>query len=168
MRTVLDLSLQRGERISLFLLAAILPTLLIFVAFSLSPASEEVAGFPISPMPLLVAQAGALLMMSAVTFWIGRWRGGTGSFANSIITLSWLQIVMVAAQVAFLVLELALPFVAAIVGILALMLMLWLVVNFVAELHGFQSLGLVFVGVIGTLFVLSFVLAFLSSILLGI
>lgn len=160
LRAVLDAPLGAGGRQTLFALAAILPTLLIFGVLSVAGAGQE---FPLGPLILLVLQAGALLLMSFLAFAVGRWRGGIGSFSDCVVALSWLQITMVVAQVACLVVELALPFMGAIIGILALALMMWLATSFLAEVHGFRNTAMVFLSIILTLFLTSFVLALLTS-----
>lgn len=160
LRTVLDAPLGAGGRQTLFALAAILPTLLIFGVLSVAGAGQE---FPLGPAILLVLQAAALLLMSGLAFVVGRWRGGLGSFSDCLLALSWLQITMVVAQVACVVVELALPFMGAIIGILALALMMWLAINFLAEVHGFKNTALVFLSIIFTVFLTSFALALLTS-----
>lgn len=168
LRAVLSLPLDNGGRMALFLLAAILSTLLGFLLISVTPMPPEMEAFPIGPLPLLLLQGGVLLMMSAAAYHVGRWRGGRGSFSDSIVTLSWLQIVMIAAQLAFVLLELALPFLGAILGILTLALMMWIITQFVAELHGFTSTPMVFLGVIATLLAMSLLFGAVSSFLLGV
>jgi hypothetical protein len=46
-------------------------------------------------------------------------------------------------------------------------LFLWLMVNFIAELHGFRSLGAVFAGMILTFFAAALLLALLLGLILG-
>lgn len=160
LREVLDAPLGNGGRQSLFALAAILPTLLIFGVLSTADAWQD---FAIGPMTLLGLQALALTLMAGLAFAVGRWRGGKGSFSDCVLALSWLQITMVVAQVACVVVELALPFLGAIIGIAALALMMWLATNFIAEVHGFSNVAMVFLSIILTLFLTSFVLAFVTS-----
>jgi hypothetical protein len=69
-------------------------------------------------------------------------------------------------QVIQLAAMLVVPPVAGLITILAMGLFFWLLVNFIATLHGFSSLGLIFVMTIltafGFVFVLSLVLTMLG------
>ena len=89
-----------------------------------------------------------------LAFVVGRWRGGRGELADSVILVAWLQFIQLLIVVVQLVVLVALPVLAPIVEVGAVLIFLWLLVNFVAEMHGFRSLGMVFLGI-----VLTFVLA---------
>ena len=75
------------------------------------------------------------------------------------ILIAWLQFIQLLVVAAQILLMIVLPAVAPVLEIAGVILFLWLLVNFVAEMHGFRSLGLVFLGVIitfvGAVFVLS-------------
>ncbi|QUS35405.1 YIP1 family protein [Falsirhodobacter algicola] len=165
LRAILDLEPDAGERGAFVGVAAILPTLLIFLTLGL--AGQAPAILPVSPLALLLVQGGALLFMSALAFGVGRWRGGRGSFADCVLMLSWLQIVMVAVQAGLLVVEIALPPLGPVIGILAMVLMLWLLTNFLMEVHGFTHRGLVLVSIIGTTLGASIVLGIITSLFMG-
>lgn len=167
LRAVLDLPLSAAERWMVAGLSMILPTLMIFISLSLAPMPDGSPMFPLSPFALLGVQGSAILMMSSMTYAVGRWRGGRGSFSDALLTIGWLQLVMVAVQVALLLLELAFPPVAAVLGVVATVLMFWLLTNFVAEVHGFTSLPLTFLGIVATMTLAALVLALLMGPFLG-
>lgn len=166
LRVVLAQPLTLRDRWLVFGLSVILPTLMIALGMMLMPIQGAPA-FPFSPVTLAILQGTAMGVMVLLTFVVGRWRGGKGSFADCLLTVSWLQIVMVAMQAALLLVELALPQVAALLGIVATVVMFWLLTNFVVELHGFNSLPVTFLGIIATLVLAAFLFALILAPFLG-
>jgi len=97
---------------------------------------------------------------------IGRAFGGTGRFEEAMLLVIWLQFIFILVQLVQVLAFTLLPGLAAIITILALGLFFWLLTNFIAVLHGFTSLGMVFVAtilsLIGIIFAMSLVLALLG------
>ncbi|WP_434621772.1 Yip1 family protein [Tabrizicola sp. M-4] len=116
---------------------------------------------PVGPFFWAGMVAFGMLMTAVLAFVVGRWRGGKGELADSVILIAWLQFIQLLLVVLQLVLLVALPIAAPLVEIGSLVIFLWLLVNFVAEMHGFRSLGLVFLGVIITFVVAVFALSLL-------
>jgi len=125
------------------------------------PADPLLPGFAPSPLRAAVVQGGALLVMIGAIYGVGRMMGGTGTLEGTVRLTAWLQFIMLLLQVVQTVFLLILPGVAGLIGMLSIGLMLWLLTNFIAVLHGFRSLGAVFVMILVTTFALSFVLVFL-------
>ena len=82
----------------------------------------------------------------------------------TVLLIAWLQFIMVCIQVVQTALMLIVPPFASLLGIAGLVLFMWLLTNFIAVIHGFRSLGQVFVMILVSLFVLAFVLSILLSI----
>lgn len=118
-----------------------------------------------NPLMLGVAQAGFAVLTVFGTFWIGRMFGGRGRFDTTILYVTWLQVIALAIQVVQLLVLLLIPALYGLIGVIGFGLSLWLFVNFVAVLHGFQSLGLVFAGIFGSVFAMAFVLSLLLSLI---
>jgi hypothetical protein len=78
-----------------------------------------------------------------------------------------LQFILLCVQGAQLVALLVVPPLADLLSVAGLVVFLWLLTAFVAELHGFASMGRVLAGIIGSLFAAAFVLAILVQILIG-
>jgi hypothetical protein len=91
-----------------------------------------------------------MVLTSLQVFAVGRWRGGRGELPDAVILIAWLQFIQLLVVAAQILLMIVLPAVAPVLEIAGVILFLWLLVNFVAEMHGFRSLGLVFLGVIIT------------------
>lgn len=116
----------------------------------------------VTPLTLAVIQGSFLIVTVFLIDFVGRMMGGTGRFADAILAMAWLNAVMIVLQVVQLVLAVALPPLFGLVVLVQVVLSLYLLTAFIAELHGFGSMARVF-GMI--LFVLMGVALGLSFIL---
>ncbi|MEM1066150.1 MAG: Yip1 family protein [Pseudomonadota bacterium] len=150
----------------LILLIVVVLSIILAQLTALIAAPGEVMMESILSNPVVAGsiQLGLLVVIIFAVFWIGRAMGGTGSFEESMLLMSWLQFIMVCVQVVQTVAMITLPPLAGLIGIAALALFFWLMTTFVAVLHGFRSLAQVFVMIV----VSGFTLAFLFSMLLAI
>lgn len=121
--------------------------------------------FLANPALMCAIQLFLLVIMVHATFHIGRLFGGTGSFGGALSVVTWLQFVLACLQVLQTALLFLAPPLADMLGIFGLVLFVWLFTNFVAALHGFKSLGLVFVMILASAFVLTFALSILLTLL---
>lgn len=120
-----------------------------------------------SPVPLAMMQ-GALLVYGAgmVTF-MGRQLGGHGRFADALLLVAWIEFVLILGQVVQMLVMVFFPLVAVLATLALVGLMFWLLVNFVAVLHGFTNLFAVGAGVIAG-FIASALLAGIVLVSLGV
>jgi hypothetical protein len=125
--------------------------------------TDMVIGLFSSAIVAGLVQLVVMLVTIGGVFWIGRAMGGTGSLKESALIISWLQFIMVCLQLVQLVVLVILPPFAGLIGIVALGVFLWLLTNFVATLHGFKSLGQVFVMIIVSTFTLAFLISLLFA-----
>ena len=112
-----------------------------------------------------IVQGGALLMVVYAAHAVGRMFGGSGSFPDAVLLVSWLQFMMVVLQVIQVAALVLVPPLSGMIGIIAITLFLWVLTNFVAALHGFTSLGKVFGMILVTFMAIAFVVAFLLALL---
>jgi hypothetical protein len=98
---------------------------------------------------------------------VGRAFGGRGSFPDAMLVVVWLQLLMLALQVLQLVATVLAPPLAGGIGMVGLGVFLWLMTTFIAELHGFASRGLVFLGIVLTAIGTGFVLGIILIVILG-
>jgi Yip1 domain len=152
-RYLLALKLPENARWLIFLLVASASAILTHVAFNMLPAQDQtyLANAMSSPLRSAAMQAVFLLTTVVGIYRIGRWRGGTGSFADTLLLVSWLQFVLLCLQVVQILALLVLPPVAEILGVVGVVLSFWLLTQFVVELHGFSSAWRVFLMMIGVL-----------------
>ncbi len=151
------------------LLMAVASTVLTHLSFAtMPPESREMWGPAMgSPIRTAMLQWVVLLISVHAIHKVGRWRGGKGSLQGAVVLVAWLQFILLCVQIAQLITQALLPPLSDMLGILGLVLFLWLLTNFTAELHGFSSLGMTFLGIMLTLFAASVVLALIFSLLIG-
>jgi hypothetical protein len=164
-RRIMAIDLSMQERWLALLLMAVVSTLLTHLSFALAPpaAQDFLSEAMSSPLRTAGFQAIVLFAGTLAVYRFGRARAGTGSLANTISLMAWLQFILLLAQVAQVVAEMLLPPLAQLIGLAAVALFFWLLTNFVAELHGFRSLGATFLGVLLGMMALAFVLALLLA-----
>jgi hypothetical protein len=121
-------------------------------------------GLMASPLQAGMVQGGVLLTMVFLTYHVGRAMGGQGSFANALLLITWLQAIMLLVQLVQLVALVVLPPFAGLLSVMGMVLFLWLLTSFVAELHGFESLGRVF----GMILVTAIGLGFIATVFLSV
>ena len=169
-RALLDMRLPTSVRWLSFGLVITGSSVLTVLAVRLSPAGSDPAVQPVLSQPIALAmmQGVVMLIFAQLMFRVGQMAGGRGGFADALLLLTWMQMILMLLQVAQLVLEVALPPAADLLGLFGLVLMLWLVTHFVAELHGFTSLGAVFAGVVGTVMGAGFAASLLLVALVGV
>lgn len=129
------------------------------------PADEGAAVFSISRQPLVLAgmQLVAIVVGAGLMAGVGRMFGGHGRFEDALLLTVWIEVMLLIVQLAQIVLSLALPALAGVLGIIAVALFLWLTVQFTKALHGFTSGPKVLLVMFGTLLVMGFVLSFFMA-----
>lgn len=131
------------------------------------PVPPLIAAMTASPFRAAALQGGIMVLTVVLIHTVGRALGGKGNLPDALLIIVWLQFLMLAPQLLQLAADLVAPALVGIIGLLSLGLFFWLLTSFVAELHGFSSRGLVFLGVIITALVAGFVIAFAIVLLLG-
>ncbi|WP_127900245.1 Yip1 family protein [Solirhodobacter olei] len=157
-----DLVLWEG-----MVLVAIVSVLMIFAEIYIGGGARG-AFVVIAGAPLLMAaiQFATLVLTVAALAGIGRAFGGHGDWSGAMALVVWLQVIMLGFAAAQTVLYLLLPPLADMLGLLSIVVLLGLLTNFAAELHGFTNIWKVFAGVIGAGVVLILTISFLISLFL--
>ncbi|MBE3637730.1 YIP1 family protein [Mangrovicoccus algicola] len=139
-------------------------------AVLLLPGDAAEGGFTIGPLGVAAMQVGGLLATVLAVHHLGRLMGGQGTLERSLLLMSWLEVVMLCVQIVqlavllvFSVLGAATPGLFVVVASFALMM--WVFTAFVAEIHGFHNLWLVFLMIIVSVLAISFVLSLVLSML---
>ncbi|MBV0912230.1 Yip1 family protein [Anianabacter salinae] len=166
LRAVFSLGLGRAEAWQALILMVVVSTLLGEATAALLPVSASIAG-PLLATPLLAFVVQLCLLVVAVfaIFWIGRAMGGTGAFEDAVLTVAWLQFILVMLQLAQIAALVVFPPVAAWLGILGIGLFFWLVTHFTAALHGFTQPGKVFLMVVVSMLGIAFGLSIILSLI---
>ena len=167
MRRVLDLGLPMAARWQALALVAVVSALLSQLSVMLTPmapGTEPLPGFGGGAFRVLILQLVLLVLFVAGLDRIGRAMGGRGTFPDAVLVIAWLQVIMVALQVAQVVALLLVPPMAMLVGLVSVGVFFWMLTGFACELHGFDNRGRVFGVILLSFFALAFVLAFALSI----
>ncbi len=170
LRAVLDIGLPMGAGVVALLLTAVVSALLTQASAALAP----VEGNPIfdlltgSPFRTALIQGSGMLLTAGLVHFLGRAWGGRGRLEDAVRAVAWLQLFMLALQLAEMAsILIMLPQLAMLVALVSVAVFPWLLTMFVAEVHGFQSPLKVFLGILLCTVGLSFVLSFLLVALLG-
>ena len=155
-RVVMGWPLALGERWAILAVMAVASTLSATVFVTLAPESADPAMTMILANPVVFAamQFGGLAVMSGLIFAVGRRFGGIGSFSEVLAIVGWIQVILFTLQLAQVVALILLPPLAVLIGLASLALSLWLLPCFIAELHGFRSAFLTFIGMVAAMFAL--------------
>ncbi|MGG7646355.1 Yip1 family protein [Rhodovulum sp. YNF3179] len=173
-RAVLSIDLPRQALWMIGALAVVLSVIisqlstLLYPSTAMGPMAEMLS----NPALVLGAHGTIFVVTVLATYQIGRAFGGRGSFDASLKIVAWMQVVMLLVQAAqFVALILFAPL-AAMIGLVSIVLFFWIFTLFVTELHGFSSAGAVFAGIvasmIGIIFALSILLGLFSSFIPGV
>jgi hypothetical protein len=144
-------------------LVSILTSILSAIVMLIAP--DEMFNF--TPLQLAAGQMAGLFIAALLIVWVGRIFGGWGRFSDAVALVAWVEAIMFALQLVQFVALFILPMATIVLALVGLGLMIWLMVHFIAELHGFANLWAVFFGMIGTLLTMSFILAALLAAVLG-
>lgn len=160
-RAIIALNPRFDLRWMLLAAAILVSVVLIYVLPVLSGQADQM----LSPWSFAAGQAGLNLLVVFLVAYVGRAFGGTGSFADALLLMGWLQAVTVAMLIAQLVALIVLPFLSLPVTMASIIISLWMLTGFICALHGFQSRALVLVGGVMVFTITTFVLAFILLLL---
>lgn len=167
-RQVMALGLTAGEAGMALAAAAITATLLtVLMQAILGPIGDPaVRDLFDRPFILAISQFSVMAMGAALMWRVGRSFGGTGTFAQALSLVAWLEAVLILLQLAEVVLILVLPSLAALVGIASLFVLFYLLTHFTAALNGFKSLIKTFFAIMLSAFITLIVLSFIVFLLI--
>ncbi|MCU0902899.1 MAG: YIP1 family protein [Tabrizicola sp.] len=151
------------------LLVAVLSAVLASLQANLNPQPMDpiTAAMLASPFRAAVVQWAFLVLSVVLIHRVGRAFGGGGGFADALLIVVWLQCLALVLQVLQLVATVISPPLAGIIGLAGFVAFLWLMTNFITELHGFRSRGMVFVGMALTALATGVVLGLVVILVVG-
>ncbi len=149
-------------------LAVILNALFFGVLGLIPPDSSELAMFDMSPespgLSLMVSALRSVLFAAMLTLG-GRWLGGTGHFMSILSLLVWDQLLQLALMSVAVVVMLISPQLGNMVFLVIGLVLLFVLLNFVNEAHGFASLWRSFAVVLMASMVMFFAMIFIVGLL---
>ncbi len=147
-------------------LMAVLSALLSTVSLLLAPAQTEptmiepsILAMLQNPLQVAILQAVVMVIMAMLAQGVGRMFGGRGNFADALVLIAWTEALLCVLQLAQIALMLVSPALAAAIGLFGMVLFVWVLSNFIAEMHSFASAGKVLFGIIGTVLAVSVLIA---------
>lgn len=161
----------RGHSMSEVALAAALISALGVIFFELSlllsPAGGDAGALLgiTSPVGAFVFQYAMIWITTVVVCYGGRMFRGVGTIGDSLLAVTWLQAVMLLVQMFQMAALLLVPPLDLLIFMAAVVLLIYLLVNFIMEIHGFTSPMAVVAGVVGGFFALALVVSILMAIL---
>jgi hypothetical protein len=160
LRTVLSMQVPLAARSAGLMLIAVASAILLYLTRNLIPIVDPVTAYlSANPLQSAIVQWVALILSVIVLHIAGRAFGGKGNLEDALMTVVWLQAILLVVQAAQIVVMLALPFLGGVVGIGIIVMFFWLTTQFITELHGFTSAPKVFAGFLAVLLVVSVVIA---------
>ncbi len=154
-RRVLDLGLPGDVLLTALVAVTSAGMVLAFLAGHMASGGVDAMTMAVLQAPLIGA-AFQLLVMGAIALGasrIGRAFGGTGGDGDALALVVWLNVMMLLAQLAQIAALVILPPLAFVLAILTMIWLLWAFSNFIAEMHGFSSIGAVLGGVVLSLLI---------------
>jgi hypothetical protein len=168
-RVLLAEGVPMRARTAGLLLVAVVSALLASIQVGTTPqAMDPLSAFMLaSPFRAAVMQWLFLALSVVLVHRVGRAFGGVGSFPDALLIVVWLQLLMLALQVLQLVVGFIAPPLAGVIGLAGFGVFLWLMTTFIAELHGFTSRWLVFLGMVLSCIAAGFLLGIVLILILG-
>ncbi|MEQ5870555.1 YIP1 family protein [Sagittula sp. NFXS13] len=122
---------------------------------------------PVGALPVFLAQPIGYAVVECVSLagmivsitLVGRMMGGAGRLTDVGLLLVWVQALNILVQLASTVLMLAIPPLAGIVGVIAIAIGFWILLNFIDEAHGLGNMLKSFFVFVLALFALGIVLS---------
>ena len=169
-RGLIAMNLPMSVRWLALSLVAVLSTLFLLADIKLSPFSDDPMMLRMLDSPLMLAamQFLVLVVSAYLIARIGKFFQGVGNFDDALLLVLWMQAVLCLVQLFQILAMLTFAPLADLVGLVALFATGWLITNFVAELHGFKSLILVFVGILLGAFATMVALSIVLAVLIGV
>lgn len=159
LRAVLNLPLDPVLRWGALALMAVVTTILSSVVLVLAGVPLLEAPLAARPLTGAALQVGLLTLGAVMIHILGRAAGGSGRFSEAVLAVAWLQIFLIALQLMQLAAAMILPPVAGIIIFVAIGVFFWLLTHFVAEIHGFRNLLMVFGAILGAFLLLGMLLS---------
>lgn len=163
-REVMALALPRTARWEALVAVVIVSVLLAHVTAFLSRGGAMMMTPMVqNPLASTTIQLGLMVIMVFAVFLIGRALGGGGSLDDTILLMAWMQLILVGLQVVQTLALLVIPPLGGLIVLAGMALFFWLLTNFVAELHGFRSLGRVFMMILMSMMGMAVLMSMLLS-----
>jgi Yip1 domain len=138
-----------------FLLMTLLSTVLPFAAGWIAGGEMRAEFAAASPFVMVLLQLAFNGITVVLVHRIGQALGGKGTFPDALLLIVWMQVVLMVPQLAQCLVMIVAPGLMLPIIAASGVLLFWLLSNFTAELHGFQSALRVFGSICGIIFLIA-------------
>ena len=174
-RAVIDMGLPMaigGLALTLMAVGSAVLAALMYAAFPLpddptAPTLAVLQQVLSNPLQLALVQLIILGVGAWLVYRVGKGFGGAGRLSDAVALMAWLEFILLLLQVAQTLSMAFSPDLSQAIGLFGFVVFLWLLSNFTAELHGFASVFSTFLGIVGSVLVLSFTAAVLLALIIG-
>ncbi|MBB4173798.1 YIP1 family protein [Sulfitobacter noctilucicola] len=154
-RQVMAMDLSRDALWTALALVAIVNTFLVTLLMTVSAPTMPMPTYMERPLALFVLIAGLMVVYVHAMYWAGLTIGGKGRLMDVLALVVWFQILRAAAQLAIVVLSLALPAAGLLLSLVVAVWGLWIFMNFLATAlnlkspwHSIAVMAVAFVGLV--------------------
>jgi len=170
-RQIIDMNLSLPVLLNGVVLVVILSVLMTYGTVIMAGPDAIILQLTDSPMVFALFMVVQMVFLVVALLWTGKVIGGVGTIEAFAALLTWLQMLWLMVQVVQTVLMLLLPSAAAMLGIASLVFGLWILIQFIAEAHGFpnwiKAVGVLAMAFFGVIAGLSFLLSIIGISTLG-
>ncbi len=143
-RFLIGLNLSRAVLWQALVLVTVVSVLLVALTQGAVPEGPPGPGgggpLVLSPFTYAVILGSSLVLLVFALHFTGAGLGGTGDFGAALVLIVWLEVLAMTFRVFVAAVALLLPAVSGIASALGLGLLVWILVNFINVMHGFESL----------------------------
>ncbi len=143
LRVLRGLDLPMAARWTALFLAVVLSRMLGVLLLMVLPVTsgEPLAALLTDPMTMAGIEFFGMVLTAFLVTVIGRMFGGHGTFADALLAVAWIELLLGALMAVQLVMLVLLPGTVDLLGIVVGALSIYLTVTMTKALHGFTSLG---------------------------
>ena len=161
-KALLALNPTRDMAFSALGLSVVLSVIVTFLLTGGSGVQLTPQGMPIEPWLVAAMMMCLTTILAFMIHFTGQAMKGTGDLPGSILVMAWMQALFLAGQILQVVLILMSPSIGAFFGFALTLVIIWILLTFIDELHGLGSLGraafLLFMAFVGVTLGMSFLL----------
>jgi len=143
-RFLVGLNLPRSILWQALVLVTVLSVLLVALTQGAVPEGPAAPGgggpLVLSPFTYAVILGSSLVLLVFALHFTGAGLGGTGEFGGALTLIVWLEVLAMVFRVIVAGVALILPALSGIASAIGLGLLVWVLINFINVLHGFESL----------------------------
>ncbi len=140
-RTLMAMGFDTRVLWDALILAAVGNTALFVLSNLFVTGPSPLPGFFEMPLVYFAVVAGGLVLSILSISWTGRMMGGTGTTANILVLMVWMQILRLAVQLLVMVLLFVAPLLSGLLVLASAVIGVYMLVHFIDQAHGFGSPG---------------------------